>query len=62
MDLADIVGSLYMMGDCVDSLEYISFTDWNGAATCINKNEVSVIEMPLITVEKMIMERIKERN
>ena len=69
-DLADVAESLYIYGDSVEPQEYISFTDWNGAATCLNKNEVSVIEMPLITVEKMIIKRImkdvkevmKERN
>lgn len=69
-DLADVAESLYIFGDSVEPQEYISFTDWNGAATCLNKNEVSVIEMPLITVEKMIIKRImkdvkevmKERN
>ena len=64
-DLVDVVGSLYMMEDIAEVDKYISFTDWNGAVTCANTEEVSVIEMPLIAVEKSIMDRMErtmERN
>ncbi|MDO5132280.1 MAG: hypothetical protein Q4D81_04750 [Eubacteriales bacterium] len=45
--------------DIAEVDEYISFTDWKGAVTRVNTEEVSVIEMPLIAVEKSIMERME---
>ena len=59
--LAYVVRNVYIMDYSVEPDEYVSFTDWNGAVTCINMNEVSAIEMPLIAVEKMIIEREKRR-
>ena len=59
--LAYVVRNVYIMDYSAEPDEYVSFTDWNGAVTCINMNEVSAIEMPLIAVEKMIIEREKRR-
>ena len=45
-----------MMPDIANIGKYVSFTDWNGAETFINIDEVSVMEMPLVGVERKIME------
>ena len=57
-DLIDAVGDLYMMGEVAKIDKYLSFTDWNGAVTFVNTDEVAVIEMPLVGVEKVIGERM----
>ena len=38
----------------------MTFTDWNGAEKFINTDEVAVIEMPLVGVERKIVESIEE--
>ena len=38
----------------------LTFTDWNGAEKFINTDEVAVIEMPLVGVERKIVESIEE--
>lgn len=47
-----------MMGEVAKIDKYLSFTDWNGAVTFVNTDEVAVIEMPLVGVEKVIGERM----
>lgn len=59
-DLIDAVSDLYMMPDVANVDKYVSFTDWNGAETFINTDEVAVIEMPLVGVERKIMESFEE--
>lgn len=59
-DLIDAVNDLYMMPDVANVDKYVSFTDWNGAETFINTDEVAVIEMPLVGVERKIMESFEE--
>ena len=48
------------MMDVVNVDKYVSFMDWNGAETFINTDEVAVIEMPLVGVERKIMESFEE--
>ena len=59
-DLFTIVNDLYTMKDLGNTDKYVSFTDWNGAITYINTDEVAVIEMPLVGVEKKIMDDFEE--
>ena len=59
-DLIDAVNDLYIMPDVGSIDRYVSFTDWNGAETFINTDEVAVIEMPLVGVERKIMESFEE--
>ena len=59
-DLIDAVNDLYMMPDVGSIDRYVSFTDWNGAETFINTDEVAVIEMPLVGVERKIMESFED--
>ena len=59
-NLIDAVSDLYMMPNVANVDKYVSFTDWNGAETFINTDEAAVIEMPLVGVEKKIVESIKE--
>lgn len=49
-----------MMPDVANVDKYVSFTDWNGAETFINTDEVAVIEMPLAGVERKIVESLEE--
>ena len=55
-DLIDAVKDLYIMPDVTNTDKYVSFTDWNGAETFVNSDEVAVIEMPLVGVERKIVE------
>ena len=59
-DLFDAVKNLYTLIGADDISKYVSFTDWNGAETFINTDEVSIIEMPLIGVEKKIEDSFAE--
>ena len=59
-DLIDAVSDLYMMPDVANVDRYVSFTDWNGAETFINTDEMAVIEMPLVGVERKIVESVEE--
>ena len=59
-DLIDAVSDLYMMPDVASIGKYVSFIDWNGAEMFINIDEVSVMEMPLVGVERKIMESFEE--
>ena len=59
-DLFDAVKNLYTLIGADDISKYVSFTDWNGAETFINTDEVSIIEMPLIGVEKKIEDSFEE--
>ena len=59
-DLIDAVNDLYMMPDVGSIDRYVSFTDWNGAETLINTDEVAIIEMPLVGVERKIVESLEE--
>ena len=58
--LIDAVKDLYIMPDVTNTDKYVSFTDWNGAEMFINTDEVAVIEMPLVGVERKIVESIEE--
>ena len=49
-----------MMPDVASIGKYVSFIDWNGAEMFINIDEVSVMEMPLVGVERKIMESFEE--
>ena len=60
-ELFTVVNDLYTMKDAGNTDKYVSFTDWNGAITYINTGEVAVIEMPLVGVEKKIMDDFEER-
>ena len=59
-NLIDAVNDLYMMPDVASIGKYVSFIDWNGAEMFINIDEVSVMEMPLVGVERKIMESFEE--
>ena len=59
-DLFDWVKDLYIMPDVTNTDKYVSFTDWNGAETFINSDEVAIIEMPLVGVERKIEESFEE--
>ena len=59
-ELFTVVNDLYTMKDAGNTDKYVSFTDWNGAITYINTGEVAVIEMPLVGVEKRIMDDLEE--
>ena len=59
-DLLDAVNDLYTMKDIGNTGKYVSFLDWDEAVTFINTDEVSVIEMPLVGVEKRIMDCFAE--
>ena len=59
-ELFTVVNDLYTMKDAGNTDKYVSFTDWNGAITYINTGEVAVIEMPLVGVEKRIMDNLEE--
>ena len=59
-ELFTVVNDLYTMKDAGNTDKYVSFTDWNGAITYINTGEVAVIEMPLVGVEKKIMDDFEE--
>lgn len=59
-DLIDAVSDLYMMPDIANVDKYVSFTDWNGVETFINTDEAVIIEMPLVGVERKIMESFEE--
>ena len=58
--LIDAVKDLYIMPGVTNTEKYVSFTDWNGAETFINSDEVAVIEMPLVGVERKIVESFEE--
>ena len=58
--LLDAVNDVYMMKGVGSSRKFVSFTDWNGAVTYINMEEVAVIELPLVGVEKRIMDGFME--
>ena len=59
-ELFTVVNDLYTMKDAGNTDKYVSFTDWNGAVTYINTGEVAIIEMPLVGVEKKIMDDFEE--
>lgn len=59
-ELFTVVNDLYTMKDTGNTDKYVSFTDWNGAITYINTGEVAIIEMPLVGVEKKIMDDFEE--
>ena len=59
-DLFDMVNDLYTMKDIGNTGKYVSFLDWDEAVTFINTDEVSVIEMPLVGVEKRILDSFAE--
>lgn len=59
-DLFTAVNDLYAMKELGNADKYVSFTDWNGAVTYINTDEVAIIEMPLVGVEKKIMDDFTE--
>ena len=59
-ELFAVVNDLYTMKDAGNTDKYVSFTDWNGAVTYINTGEVAIIEMPLVGVEKKIMDDFEE--
>ena len=50
--------------DAIDNLDltdeaprYLAFTDWNEAVTYLNMDEIAMLELPLLAVEKEIMRR-----
>ena len=59
-ELFTVVNDLYTMKDAGNTDKYVSFTDWNGAVTYINTGEVAIIEMPLVGVEKKIMDDFEQ--
>ena len=59
-ELFTVVNDLYTVKDAGNTDKYVSFTDWNGAVTYINTGEVAIIEMPLVGVEKKIMDDFEE--
>lgn len=59
-ELVEAVDELYMSGGIGKIERFLGFTDYNGAVTYVNTDEVAVIEMPLIGVEREIMGRLKE--
>ena len=51
-DIIDAVEDLYTMGEIAKTPKYLGFTDWNGAVNYVNTEEVAVVELPLVEVER----------
>ena len=54
------MNNLYTMKDLGNVGMYMEYLDWNESAGLISTDEVSVIEIPLVGVEKRIMDCFAE--
>ena len=56
----DIIDAIDELDLTDEAPKYLGFTDWNGAVTYLNMEEVAMLELPLVAVEKEIMERFEK--